>query len=146
MTETAREGSIIIYSLSFTIPQLPPVELWPNRAKPGPQWTTKAWHGRQSALKLEYGKLVYLYALKAIREQGWITPEQATMAVAFIVPDLRRRDASNLYHAFKSGLDFLVKAGVLLDDGPEHLVSENISIEHQRGREGVRIEVKEVFR
>lgn len=116
--------------LEFIVPQLPPKELFPNQAKPGPGWNNKAWYGRQASIRDMYGRWVYEAALVAMRGKAlqetpweivlWQPLPQVRLILTFISPDHRRRDTDNLLAAFKRcGIDTLVKAGVMADDGPD---------------------------
>ena len=136
--------------LIFTIPALPPRELWPNRAKPGPNWTTKAWLGRQAKIKADYESFVWGFAMKAHREMpgfGWQPFFRCTLKLQFIVPSRRSYDEDNLVAAFKCGRDALVKAGVLLSDGPAYILSTEIPAPiYEKGVEAVRVMITEVLR
>ncbi|KKL55905.1 hypothetical protein LCGC14_2250720 [marine sediment metagenome] len=132
--------------LTFTIPALPPRELWANQDKPGPAWTTRAWLGHKGRLSREYAQACYLCTLKAIREShGWRAPNYVTMVLTFVFPDGRRRDLFNVAHAMKSGIDAMVKAGLMYDDGTPYLDEATLKWEQVKGREAVRVTVTEVI-
>ncbi len=132
-------------TLTFTIPALPPRPLWPNRAKMGPGWTPRAWHGYRAGLKDGYSLTVYYAALKAVREAEWLPPNRAKLTLTFIVPTRRSYDEDNLTAAFKWGRDQLVTAGVLWSDGPECIVSATASTYWAKGVEAVNVKVTEVL-
>ena len=132
--------------LSFTIPALPPRELWPNRAKPGPNWTTRAWHGRQAKIKWEYFAYVYFITEKAMRLVDWESVDRCTLKLEFIVPTRRSYDEDNLVAAFKRGRDAIVEAGAMDSDGPGCILKTEIPARvYEKGVEAVRVTITEVI-
>lgn len=133
--------------LDFVIPHWPPPELRPNTAKPGPNWTTKAWLGHLSKVKGEYGRWVYVYAMDAVRRAKWEPPEQVRLTITFLSSATRRPDDSNLLAAFKCGLDACVAAGVLRSDGPacivETVVRHGLGYEKAHKGQAVQLRVEE---
>ena len=129
-------------NLTFTVQSLPPRDLWPNNAKPGPGWNTRNWHGKIAKAKSEYAFEVYLAAMVAMRQQEWVAPDRCTLTITFIVPSRRQYDADNLLAAFKCGLDALVEVQALAGDGPECIQATTVSTEYVKGQEGVRVVIK----
>jgi Holliday junction resolvase RusA-like endonuclease len=93
--------------MKLTLP-FPPASLSPNRAR-SLHWAQKARIAAQ--YREECG-----WAAKAVWGDRPPLTTPVTLAVTFVVADGRRHDKDNLISAFKSGLDGLVDAGVLLDD------------------------------
>ena len=88
-----------------------------------------------------------MFALKAVREAGWVAPNRVRLTLQFIVPTRRSYDEDNLTAAFKWARDTLVTAGALWSDGPECIVGTEIpAAEYQKGVEAVRVTITEVER
>ena len=133
-------------SLTFTVQSLPPRDLWPNNAKPGPGWNARNWHGKRAKAKSIYAAYVYWTALEAMRQQGWVAPDRCTLTITFIVPSRRQYDADNLLAAFKCGQDALVEVGALKADGPDCIQSTTVSTYWAKGKEGVQVKIQEVLK
>ena len=106
--------------LRIEIPGLPPRELSPNARV---HWAVKAKAAR------EYGQTVFYAAVDARNRSYyetqyemclWKNLDHAKVRVWFYVPPKRRRDIDNLVASFKSGLDALVRCGILVDDSIGH--------------------------
>ena len=101
--------------LTIELPGLPPRELSPNARV---HWAVKAKAAR------EYGQAVFYAAVDARNRSGepakWKNIDKAKVYVWFYVPPRRRRDIDNLVASFKSGLDALVRCGILVDDSIGH--------------------------
>ena len=103
-------------TLRIEIPGLPPAECSPNARV---HWAVKAKAARQ------YGTDVFYLAVDARNRSEnpaeWQNLDNARVSVTFMLPDNRRRDLDNLIASFKSGLDALVRCGILLDDSAGHV-------------------------
>jgi hypothetical protein len=130
-------------NFTFIINALPPRELFPNNAKPGPGWSARNWHGKRAKAKSVYATYVYWTAMEAMRQVGWVAPEKCALTITFIVPSRRQYDADNLLAAFKCGLDALVEVQALAGDGPECIQATTVSTEYVKGQEGVRVVIQE---
>jgi Holliday junction resolvase RusA-like endonuclease len=54
----------------------------------------------------------------------WKNLDGAKVNVTFVLPNHRRRDLDNLISAMKSGVDALVRCGILKDDSAGHVTLE----------------------
>ncbi len=145
---TARE-------LRIFCPVLPPEGLYPNK---------QSHHFTKYHLGKQYHRDVRLCALDALHVwerhhgQRWEPLSKATIALTFIFPASRPGplpDTDNLIAAWKSGQDALtarargydiVGAGIIEDDGPEHLMLLPITIARNTEGIGVTIEIWEVLK
>ena len=51
----------------------------------------------------------------------WKNLDGAEVNVTFVLPNKRRRDVDNLIGSMKSGVDALVRCGILVDDSAGHV-------------------------
>ncbi len=104
--------------LRIEVPFLPPQSLNPNSRV---SWTQE-WQDKKI-----YGTAVYYCAIDArnrtlARLYFDFTPFQvARIDLELVYPVERTRDRDNAIASFKSGLDSLVKAGILMADDSKHL-------------------------
>jgi Holliday junction resolvase RusA-like endonuclease len=54
----------------------------------------------------------------------WRDLDGAKVGVTFVLPNHRRRDLDNLIASMKSGIDALVRCGILKDDSAGHVTLE----------------------
>jgi len=102
--------------LSIAIPGLPPKECSPNARV---HWAVKMRSSR------DWASSAFYCAVDARNRTGepekWRNLDNAKVSVTFVLPNNRRRDVDNLISAFKSGLDSLVRCGILRDDDFKHI-------------------------
>jgi crossover junction endodeoxyribonuclease RusA len=102
--------------MRIEIPGLPPSACSPNARV---HWAVKA----RSANS--WGSTVFYCAVDARNRTGepsrWKDLDGARVAVTFVLTNKRRRDLDNLIASFKSGLDALVRCGILVDDSAGHV-------------------------
>lgn len=102
--------------LRIEIPGLPPVACSPNARL---HWAAKA------KAASTWGSTVFYQAVDARNRTGepakWKNLDGAEVNVTFVLPNKRRRDVDNLIASFKSGLDALVRCGILVDDSAGHV-------------------------
>ena len=105
--------------LRNTIPGLPPFECGPNARL---HWAAKA------KAASTWGSTVFYQAVDARNRTGepakWKNLDGAKVNVTFVLPNHRRRDLDNLISAMKSGIDALVRCGILKDDSAGHVTLE----------------------
>lgn len=116
--------------IRFTLP-LPPSGLAPNRAQ------GHAWQATQAE------KDAYRAACQAIcksarvdaQKHGGVFPlaPVVTMVLTFVLPTKRRRDGDGLLSAFKTGVDAMVRSGLLRDDSIWEL---RVALEGELGAPG----------
>lgn len=139
--------------LQIFVPILPPAVLNPNRKA---HWAVKAKAARDYAetVRLCAKNAMVLWARRYNPEEPWWPLGKAKVQLIFTFP-LKQRgplpDIDNLAASFKAGMDALtargrgngiVGAGIIEDDGPEHIVWFPTLI--ARGEDpGVRIIVQE---
>ena len=103
-------------TLTITIPGLPPVACSPNARL---HWAAKA----QAASA--WGSTVFYQAVDARNRTGapekWKNLDGAKVNVTFVLSNHRRRDLDNLIASMKSGIDSLVRCGILKDDSAGHV-------------------------
>ena len=121
---TPANGSLAhLGMLVFDVP-LPPRLQSPNKKY-------EDWHDRSKAAK-SYKETVYVLALAASREQGWVKPQRATIHLLFGLKRPGRAllqwreqyypsDWDNGVASFKVGIDAIKNAGLIVDDDWEHL-------------------------
>ena len=72
-----------------------------------------------------WGSTVFYRAVDARNRSGdpehWRDLDNANVSVTFVLPNHRRRDLDNLISAMKSGIDALVRCGLLKDDSAGHV-------------------------
>jgi len=51
----------------------------------------------------------------------WRNLDHASVSVTFVLPNHRRRDLDNLIGSMKSGIDAVVRCGILVDDSAGHV-------------------------
>jgi hypothetical protein len=71
--------------------------------------------------------------------------DKCELRFTFIFGDRKRRDPDNYAATVKMIIDGLVMAGILPDDNFNHVVKIEMSIEIQKGVEGVKVEMLEVL-
>ena len=102
--------------LRIEIPGLPPRECSPNARV---HWRVKADAAR------EFGSTVFYCAVDARNRTGepskWKNLDHAKVSVTFMLPNKRRRDLDNLIASMKSGIDSLVRCGIITDDSAGHV-------------------------
>lgn len=91
---------------------VPPAALSPN---------ARVHFYQKANVKNAYMGQVTAAVLAAYPAQDWPRLVQARGEVVFRFPDHRRRDVDNLFSGLKSGLDAIVRLGVLPDDGPANI-------------------------
>jgi hypothetical protein len=103
-------------TLRIEIPGLPPSACSPNSRH---HWAVKARAANS------WGEMCFYKAVDARNRTGepmkWKNLDGAKVRVTFVLPNKRRRDLDNLVAAFKSGLDALVRCGILIDDSAGHV-------------------------
>jgi hypothetical protein len=71
--------------------------------------------------------------------------QRVRIVVTFRWPDLRRRDAHNLYsYVIKPLVDGMVDARLLPDDDDRHLVGPDVRRDHTRGPHRITVDVEDV--
>ena len=106
--------------MRIEVPQLPPASASPNSRA---HWRTKAMFATQ------YQSDVHLMVLDTFGVGNVpIAEGKRRLDLTFIFRYPNRRDEDNLRARFKSGLDALVKARLLVDDDPMFLETGTITI------------------
>jgi Holliday junction resolvase RusA-like endonuclease len=67
----------------------------------------------------------------------------ASLAIVFVHPAKRRRDADNALASLKSAIDGIVMAGLVADDSAEHITIESVNF---TAGQPARVEIKAVRR
>lgn len=96
---------------TVTLPP-PPAALSPN---------ARVHFHKKANVKNAYMAEVVAAVLAVYPRQDWPRLLRARGEVTFRFPDHRRRDVDNLFSGLKSGLDALVRLGILPDDGPANI-------------------------
>lgn len=128
-----RADTFVVARLAFAVPP-PWTELQANRTY-GRHWTVTARH------RAKYRDDVRIAALAATVEAGarpCLPLASARCRLTWVTPTRQRHDLDNIIAACKPLFDGLVDAGVLADDGPEHVVELTIC---RQARPGARPEV-----
>lgn len=119
--------------ISFTLP-LPPSELLPNRA------IGKDWRSTYEAKQTYYQAcFVECKNVKQAHRNTFPLKPVVTMVLTFSLPTKRRRDGDGLLSAFKTGIDAMVRAGILVDDSIWVL---RTAIEGEVGEAGVKVRLE----
>ena len=113
-------------SLRIEVPMLPPFSVSPNARV---SWTAE-WQGKKT-----YGAAVFYCAIDARNRSDDFTPyEVARIDIELIFPMERTRDADNAVASLKSGLDGIVRAGIIKGDDHKHLHWGHVNITVDRER------------
>ena len=107
--------------LTIEVSQLPP-----GSASPNSRIDRRAASGDRRV----YREAVYYSAMEAAGRTDQIPTArgQRRVSVTFIFAARRRRDRDNMIARFKSGLDALVLADLLVDDSPEYLAPGGVTM------------------
>jgi hypothetical protein len=126
-------------SVVLVFPELPYSELNPNNLRRS-HWSKRS---EVSAIAREEAKLL---GLQAVRAQGVVGLPFQTCKIeeVFYVPTRRKIDIENLMAACKAWCDGIVDAGILVDDGWEHVLKLSGRVIYRKGVEGTEITIKEV--
>lgn len=104
--------------LVIEIPGLPPVVCSPN-------YRAHLHWGAKYRAASDYGATVFYAAVDARNRSGspetWKNLDNAHVSVTFVLANHRRRDLDNLIASMKSGIDSLVRCGILKDDSAGHV-------------------------
>jgi Holliday junction resolvase RusA-like endonuclease len=111
--------------LRIEVHQLPPASSSPN-APGSVHWTER----RRNAQT--YARAVYFECVQvrnSLMRGGDFRPfKRPVLQLTFVFPMRRRRDLDNLLACFKSGLDSIVRAGLIKDDSTDDLVIRRLKI------------------
>jgi Holliday junction resolvase RusA-like endonuclease len=106
--------------IRIEVQQLPPAECSPN--------SRVHWSVRKIAADTFEAEVGVLATQIRNKDPRLFPYEKATVSLKLVVVDRRRRDLDNFWARFKSGMDALVRAGILADDDMEHLQHGEITV------------------
>ena len=129
--------------MKIEVPQLPPTSWSPNARV---HWAVRHREGKAYQQAVFYSCIDVKNKLHRVLWQPGFPPfTKARLNLTFVFATERKRDEDNLRSQFKPGQDALVRAGLIEDDNPTHLVMGTVSIVVDKDRAPMTIiELQEV--